>query len=188
MRRSRTHEESRATKDKRNKTDDLEAIDIASAAIDVPAVWLSHAVQTETVEAPKGAFKLARTFRRHGYRCYSSLLCKTEIGIKGFGEVYKLMNTVGSIVVCCDREYRQEWNRQGSNVKDLTQQSFSHEYHNIISEIGVNGFRRLVVVLLGDAATQDCIPEELRGTHIYKFRTRNTISTVCFTFYRMPSP
>lgn len=135
-------------------------------------VWVSHAVLPATGDPVKGIYQLERNLQQHGFQCRSALLCQTELANKGFYEVYNLMDCVDKIVVCCDSEYKRRWDGAAScsraSAKTGEDPAFVHEHIAIVNETTLNGYRRFVVVLLGDA-TPDCIPHCLRATQCYKF-------------------
>ena len=133
-------------------------------------VWVSHAL-THQGGPVKRVYDLECKLQSNGYKCLSALLEKTQIANQGFNGVYTLMKSADQIVVCCDREYSRWWTRmeegQLSAEEKLHQTTFVHEHSVIITERG-DGYKRLVVVLLGDTHP-DCIPLCLKATQYYRF-------------------
>jgi hypothetical protein len=133
-------------------------------------VWVSHSL-TPQMGPGKIVYDLECELHANGYTCLSAILEKTKIAEQGFGTVYTLMQKVDQIVICCDREYFRSWTAMEENQLSAEereqQQAFAHE-HSAIITAKRDGYKRLVVVLLGDTQP-DCIPLCLRSTSYYRF-------------------
>ena len=132
--------------------------------------WISHAVNDSIERTPVDQVDdLQNALTREGYQCLSSLSCDMEIHQTGFQAIHNLMNSVSKIVVCCDKRYIQHWRHNsrckmgGTDSKNQPEDAaLLHEHINIKTQVSKSAYKRLVVVLLGDA-NWNCIPACLQG-------------------------